>query len=153
MALAASALVVGSLAWFAWGPLANVVCATAGASLKQPTDTKLWACRRACVRGSARDCVYYDELHNGEIKELQRLLSGPDAAPPLPAAERADDAERAQNGCNDGDAAACGALGTLYAYGVAYDPTHDNGRARAAWARACAGGHTPSCTQLRELDR
>jgi hypothetical protein len=93
-----------------------------------------------------------DELHNGDIKELQRLLEAFDPGPLPPAGQRADDAERAQNGCDDGDAGACGALGTLYAYGVAYDPMHDNGRARAAWGRACEGGHAPSCTRLGELD-
>jgi TPR repeat protein len=152
LTLAASALVIGSLAWFAAGPLANVLCATAGTSLDQPTDTKLWTCRRACSLGSARDCVYYDELHNGEIKRMQRMLSASDAGPPPPVDVRADDAERAQSGCDDGDAGACGALGVLYAYGVAYDPLPDDGRARAAWARGCEGGHAASCTQLGNLD-
>ena len=152
LALAASALAAGSLTWFVWGPLANVVCATAGPSLNEPTDTKLWACRRACVRDSARDCVYYDELHNGDIKEMQRLLNASDAAPSPPPRERADDAERAQSACENGDAGACGALGVLYAHGVAFDPMPDSGRARIAWARGCDGGDASSCTHLGELD-
>jgi hypothetical protein len=145
----------GTVGWFAYGPMARVVCATAGWSLDKPSDTKLWACKRSCVKGWAHDCVYYDEMQSGDIREMQRLLNAAagETSPPMrPAVDRADDAARAQIGCDDGDGAACGALGDAYAGGGAFDPEPDSARSRAAWARGCDLGHAPSCTKLGERD-
>jgi hypothetical protein len=145
----------GTVGWFAYGPMARVVCATAGWSLDKPSDTKLWACKRSCVKGWAHDCVYYDEMQSGDIREMQRLLNAAagETSPPMrPAVDRADDAARAQMGCDDGDGAACGALGDAYAGGGAFDPEPDSARSRAAWARACDLGHAPSCTKLGARD-
>jgi TPR repeat protein len=135
--------IVAFFVWFARGPLVDVLCETSGSHLDEPTKTNLRACASACDRGSARYCVFLKDLRNARVH-------------PRSSDPRADDAEKAQRGCEARDASSCRALGQAYevtdSFGTllaaATDPEPSPGRMGRAYARACDLGDGESCLRL-----
>jgi TPR repeat protein len=144
-------------AWFVHGPMANVVCAASAGSLSEPTDRKIAACEKACDRGSARACVYWDALLNGSFRNDPRILQQAMLTePPINAPRVADQAGEAAAACDEGDADACGALGDLYddlkMWAGMLDQEPDTHLARAAFIRGCELGNAHSCTMVGRYD-